>query len=217
MPGYYLDDAATTVALPGDGWFHTGDLGEFVGAGLKLVARKDRVFKMLNAEKVVPTVIENRLAAMNSYIRHVIVTGEGRGFLAALIFPDFLRIAEQFGPDLAGADRAVKESLRDTLMAFNADHRVKYERIQAFAVISKELSLEDEELTPSMKVRVRNVLANTEQYLEAVYAPNADCDCRFLRKVMRLAPDDRRCLAGHDRTLDECHACGSFIFADAPR
>ena len=115
---------------------------------------------MLNAEKVVPTEIENRLAGMNHFIRHVIVAGQGRGFLSALIFPDYFRIAEQFGDDRATADRVVKESLRDTLLEFNREHVVKYERIQAFAVISRELSLEDEELTPSMKVRVRNVLAN---------------------------------------------------------
>ena len=216
MRGYDADPAATARALPGDGWFHTGDLGEFVGAALKLVARKDRVFKMLNAEKVVPTEIENRLAGMNSFIRHVIVAGQGQRFLSALIFPDFFRIAEQFGADQALADRVVKASLRDTLLAFNLEHQVKYERIQAFAVISKELSLEDEELTPSMKVRVRNVLANAEEYLEAVYAPSEDCDCRFLRKVMRLSPDDRRCFAGIDRSLDECHACGSFVFGDDP-
>ena len=48
-----------------------------------------------------------------------------------------------------------------------------------------------------------------------MYEPSEDCDCRFLRKVMRLAPDDRRCFAGIDRTLDQCHACGSFVFGDA--
>ena len=216
MRGYFENPEATLGALPGDGWFHTGDLGEFVGGGLKLVARKDRVFKMLNAEKVVPTEIENRLVGMNHFIRHIIVAGQGQHFLAALIFPDYFRIAEQFGDDRATADRVVKASLRDTLLAFNAEHRVKYERIQAFAVIHKELSLEDGELTPSMKVRVRNVLENAEEYLEAVYAPSADCDCRFLRKVMRLAPDNRRCFTGVDKGLDECHACGSFVFGDAP-
>lgn len=216
MPGYYANPAATAQVLPGDNWFHTGDLGEFVGAGLKLVARKDRVFKMLNAEKVVPTEIENRLAGMNSFIRHVIVAGQGRSFLAALIFPDYFRITEQFGTDRITADRVVKESLRNTLLAFNSEHYVKYERIQAFAVISKELSLEDGELTPSMKVRVLNVLKNAEEYLDAVYTPSEDCDCRFLRKVMRLVPDDRRCFAGIERSLDQCHACGSFVFDDAP-
>ena len=67
---------------------------------------------------------------------------------------------------------------------------------------------------PGESVR-RNVLAHAEEYLEAVYAPSEDCDCRFLRKVMRLSTDDRRCFAGLDRSLDECHACGSFVFGDA--
>jgi len=214
MRGYFANAEATAQALPGDGWFHTGDLGELMGAGLKLVTRKDRVFKMLNAEKVVPTELENRLAGMNPYIRHVIVVGAGRDFLAALIFPDFFRIDQEFGSDRALADRVVKESLRETILRFNREHPVKYERCQAFAVVSKELSVEDQELTPSLKVRYRNVLLGAEGYLEAVYQPSQDCDCRFLRKVMRISPDQRPCFAGEDRTLDRCHECGQFIFGD---
>ena len=215
MRGYYGDAEATAKALPGDGWFHTGDLGELLGPALKLVARKDRVFKLLNAEKVVPTEIENRLAGMNAYIRHVIVDGSGRDYLCALIFPDFFRIAEEFGGDRARADRVVAASLRGTIAEFNRTHPVKYEHIRAVAVISKELTIEDQELTPSLKVRVRNVLAEAEGYLEAVYHPTAECDCRFLRKVLRVAGDDRPCFGGRDKTLDRCHECGSLIFGES--
>ena len=216
MRGYDNDPGATLAALPGDGWFHTGDLGEFTGTGLKLVTRKDRVFKMLNAEKIVPTEIENRLAGMNNFIKHVIVAGDGRRFLAALIYPDYFRIAEQFGDDRVTAERVVKDSLRDTILLFNQERPAKYERIEAFAVVTRELSLEARELTPSMKVRVRNVLQNAEVYLEAIYEPTVDCDCRFLQKVMRLTPDERGCFTGAGRTLDRCHECGSFVFGDAP-
>jgi hypothetical protein len=153
---------------------------------------------------------------MNSFIRHVIVAGDGRRFLAALIYPDYFRISEQFGDDRATAERVVKESLRETILQFNRERPAKYERIEAFAVVAKELSLEARELTPSMKVRVRNVLQNAEGYLEAIYEPSIDCDCRFLRKVMRLMPDERDCFTGKARTLDRCHECGSFVFGDAP-
>ncbi len=217
MVGYYRNDDATARAMPGDGWFHTGDLGELAGAGLRLVGRKDRVFKMLNAEKVVPTEIENRLAGMNPYIRHVIVAGDGREFVAALVFPDFFRIAEEFGDDRAAAERAVKASLRETMLEFNRTHPVRYERITAFAVISRELSIEHGELTPSLKVRVRQVLESSRGYLDALYEPTPECDCRFLRKVLRLHDDDRRCFAGRDRTLAQCHECASFIFDDLDR
>jgi long-subunit acyl-CoA synthetase (AMP-forming) len=214
MSGYHENPQATAEVLPGDGWFRTGDLGAFVGSGLKLVTRKDRVFKMLNAEKIVPTELENALAGRNKYIRHVIVAGDGRSFLTALIFPNFFLIEEEFGGDREKAETVVKESLRKTILEFNEQHAVKYERVQAFAVVSKELSIEDHELTPSMKVRVRNVLRNAEEYLDAIYEPKQDCDCRFLRKVMRMAPDERHCFAGKDTTIDRCHECGSFVFGE---
>ena len=76
--------------------------------------------------------------------------------------------------------------------------------------------MEARELTPSMKVRVRNVLQNVEEYLEAIYQPTGECDCQFLRKVMRLSTDERGCFTGQSRTLDRCHECGSMLFGDAP-
>jgi long-subunit acyl-CoA synthetase (AMP-forming) len=211
MLGYHEDPEASARCLPGDGWFRTGDLGEFVDRGLKLVTRKDRVFKMLNAEKVVPTILENRLAGLNEYIQHVLIVGDGRSSLAALVFLDLFRIREEFGEDLERASDVVKTSLVDTIRRFNEENPVKYERLRAFAVIDRELTVENHELTPSLKVRVRNVLENMEQFVDAIYDPLDDCDCRFLRKVLRLEPDGRPCMRGKDATLDRCHECGQLI------
>lgn len=214
MLGYFNEPEATHAALPGDGWFRTGDLGALEGAGLRLISRRDRVFKLANAEKVVPTGIELRLAGMNPYIRHVIVVGNGRDYPAAVVFPDFFRIKEEFGFNRGAAERAVKDSLLQTVLEFNRTHPVRYERIQVIALVSRELSIERNELTPSLKVRVGNVLDGVWEYVDAVYEPNAGCSCRFLRKVLRLTPDERPCYAGKDRTLSDCHSCGSFIFDD---
>lgn len=214
MLGYFDEPEVTRECLPGDGWFRTGDLGALEGAGLRLISRRDRVFKLANAEKVVPTGIELRLAGMNAYIRHVIVVGSGRDFPAAVVFPDFYRITEEFGDDRAAAERVVKESIRQTVVEFNRTHPVRYERIQAIAMVSRELSIERNELTPSLKVRVGNVLDDAWEYVEATYEPTAECDCRFLRKILRVTPDDRLCFTGKDRTLGDCHSCGSFIFDD---
>ncbi|MBZ5637152.1 MAG: AMP-binding protein [Acidobacteriia bacterium] len=212
--GYHGDPEATAKVLPGDGWLRTGDLGGFAGDGLRLVGRKDRVFEMAGGGRIFPTEIENDLAGRNKYVRHVVVAGDGRSFLSALIFPDFFLIEEEFGKDREKAESVVKESLRRTVLEFNRERVVEHERLQAFAVVSKELSIEDNELTPSMKVRVRNVLRNAEEHLEAIYAPTEDSDCRLLQKVMRLAPDPRRCFVDSDKTLDQCHECGSFVFGD---
>lgn len=214
MLGYFDEPEETRAALPGDGWFRTGDLGALEGAGLRLISRRDRVFKLANAEKVIPTGIELRLAGMNAYIRHVIVVGSGRDYPAAIIFPDFFRIREEFGSDRAAADRVVKESLLQTVLEFNRTHPVRYERIQAIAVVSRELSIERNELTPSLKVRVGSVLDGAWEYIDATYEPHSGCDCRVLRKILRVTPDERLCFAGKDRTLGDCHSCGSFIFDD---
>ncbi len=214
MRGYHNDGTGTRTAITDDGWFRTGDLGALEGSSLRLIARKDRLFKLLNAEKVVPTAIENTLAGMNRYIRHVVVAGAGRSFLTALIFPDFFRIAEEFGDDRVRAERVVKRSLRDTILQFNRAHPIKYERIAAAAIIARELSIENDELTPSLKLRIRRVLSLAEPYLDAVYEPHASCDCGILRQILRLQPDDRPCFAGRDRTLDRCHECGSILFGE---
>jgi len=211
MSGYHRNPEATAHALPGDGWFHTGDLGELHGSALKLVTRKDRVFKLLNAEKVIPTALENRLAGMNPYIRHVVVVGSGRANLAALVFPDFARIEQDFGDDRAEAATLVKESLLESIAELNRTHPVPYERIQAFAVVDRELSVEAGELTPSLKARVTEILRNTAGYVDAIYEPERDFECRYLGRVLRLAPDDRPCPHGKDVALDRCHECGWFL------
>ncbi len=215
MLGYHDNPAATKRALPGDGWFHTGDLGEFAGRGLKLLARKDRVFKLLNGEMVIPTPLEMWLAGRCRYIRHVLVIGAGTDALSALVFPDFFLIEEEFGDDHAAAERIVKEALRGAILELNRTNPVRYQKIRAFAVVSRTLTVEGQELTPSMKVRVGNVLKNSREYVEAIYEPSRDCDCRFLKKVMRLSQDDRPCLRGKDLTIDRCHECGAFVFPEA--
>lgn len=215
MLGYFENPEETRRVLPGDGWFHTGDLGEMHEKGLRLIARKDRIFKLLNGERVIPTPLENRLAGGSPYIRHVVVTGTAREHLTALIFPNLPLIEEEFAGDWERADREVKASFLRAVQDLNENHPVRYERIQTFAVVSRLLSVENGELTPSMKVRVANVVGNYGDYVEAVYQPTQDCDCRFLRKVMRLKPEPRFCFRGKEVTLDRCHECGLFVFPDA--
>jgi hypothetical protein len=106
----------------------------------------------------------------------------------------------------------VRGKLRDAILDTNRANPVKYEHIEAFAVVSRELSVERGELTPSTKVRVNQVLKSCQDVLEAIYEPAPSCNCDVLRKVMRLLPDERGCFQGHDLTLDQCHRCGAFIF-----
>jgi long-subunit acyl-CoA synthetase (AMP-forming) len=214
MREYFENPDETRRVLPGDGWFRTGDLGEIVGNALRLIARKDRIFKLLNGERVIPSPLENCLAGRSPYIRHVVIAGAAQDRLTALIFPNLPLIESEFGDDRERADRVVKESFEQAVRELNETHPVRYERIGAFVVVGRLLSIENGELTPSLKVRVANVLGSYKEYIDAVYQPSGDCDCRFMRRVMRLSPDPRFCFRGKALTLDRCHECGLFVFPD---
>ncbi len=214
MLGYHRNEEETRRVLPGDGWFRTGDLGAIAGRGLRLIARKDRLFKLLSGERVTPSPLESQIAGMSKYIQHVVVGGSGREHVTALIFPNLGLIKEEFGDDVERAEREVRESFFGAIRQVNDGHPVHYERIKAFVVLGHCLTLEKGELTPSMKVRAKNVLENHEKHLEAVYDPSADCDCRLLRRVVRLVPDSRPCFLDKGTTLDRCHECGSIIAED---
>jgi len=127
------------------------------------------------------------------------------------VFPDFARIEQDFGDDRTEAATLVKESLLESIAELNRTHPVPYERIQAFAVVDRELSVEAGELTPSLKARVTEILRNTAGYVDAIYEPERDFECRYLGRVLRLAPDDRPCPHGKDVALDRCHECGWFL------
>jgi long-subunit acyl-CoA synthetase (AMP-forming) len=214
MLGYHRNEEETRRVLAADGWFRTGDLGSIDGNALRLIARKDRLFKLLTGERVTPSPLETRIAGMCRYIQHVVVGGSGREFVTALIFPHLELIRKVFGSDMERAEREVRESFIEAIRQVNEGHPVHYERVKAIVVLGHCLTLEDGELTPSMKVRPKIVLKNHEKQLEAVYEPSAECDCRLLRRVIRLVPDSRPCFLGKGTTLDRCHECGSIIAED---
>ncbi|MFQ6674082.1 MAG: AMP-dependent synthetase/ligase, partial [Fidelibacterota bacterium] len=88
MRGYFKNREATREVLSRDGWFRTGDVGEFTDEGLRLISRMDRIFKLSNAEKVVPSEIENLIIKDCAYLSHAYVAGSGRDYPVALLFPN---------------------------------------------------------------------------------------------------------------------------------
>ena len=94
MQGYLDDEEATAHVIDDEGWFHTGDLGEFTAEGLRIFGRKDGAFKLTTGEKVHPQRIENVLVNESPYISMALVRGSGKDFVAALIYPDMSRLRE---------------------------------------------------------------------------------------------------------------------------
>ncbi|HEY6062003.1 MAG TPA: AMP-binding protein [Chitinophagaceae bacterium] len=176
MKGYYKNDEANKGIFTNDGWFCTGDVGEIKENGLKLITRKDRIFKLSNGEKVVPSDLEKLIELKCHYISFAMVVGNGEEYPVALLFPN-KRLIER--PDYALSPEEgcfcprnlneLSRCLRGCLHDANCGIGQKFAKIKAAMIIDDELSLEKGTLTPSMKVAPKNVVNAYHAHLENLY------------------------------------------------
>lgn len=179
MVEYYHNDEANDGVFTEDGWYRTGDVGELTETGLKLISRKDRIFKLSNGEKVVPTDLEKVIELKCHYVQHVIISGSGEDHPVALIFPNQKMLENpnyQLSPEEGCfCPRNLNElgkCLQGCLHDANGDIKQKFSKIKSAAIINTELSLDDNTLTPSMKVAPKNVLAKYKNHLINMYGEN---------------------------------------------
>jgi len=176
MVSYYNNDEANLNIFTEDGWFRTGDVGAITENGLKLISRKDRIFKLSNGEKVIPTDLEKQIELKCHYVSYAIVTGSGEEYPVALIFPN-KKLLENPDYSIAPIEgcfcpRTVNEMgrcLTGCLHKANQKIGQKFAKVQSAAIIDSELSLEENTLTPSMKVAPKNVLKKYKEHLENLY------------------------------------------------
>ena len=176
MVEYYNNDEANDGVFTEDGWYRTGDVGALTETGLKLISRKDRIFKLSNGEKVVPTDLEKVIELKCHYVQHVIISGSGEDHPVALIFPNQKMLEKpdyQLSPeDGCFCPRSLNElgkCLQGCLHDANGDIKQKFSKIKSAAIIKSELSLDDNTLTPSMKVAPKNVLEKYKAHLQKMY------------------------------------------------
>ena len=182
MVGYYKNEKANKDVFTDDGWFCTGDVGELTETGLRLIARKDRIFKLLNAEKVVPTKIEGDILGKCHYISYAFVEGNGRNYPVALLFPNKNLLNRPEGSiDLDMEDCSCPKNLDDLskclkncLTDVNCGLKKKFLRIRAAMLIDSELSVETKTLTPSMKPAFNNVKGIYKAHIEKLYGADTE-------------------------------------------
>ncbi|GMU60220.1 MAG: AMP-binding protein [Myxococcaceae bacterium] len=175
MQGYLDQPEATREVLDGDGWFHTGDLGEWTPGGLKILSRKDRMFKLSNGEKVFPAQLEETLRASCRYVKHSFVFGSGQPHPLALLFPsrEMFQVKKDGAPadgtcECPSGDDSLAACLATCIHRFNQKATARFERIERAVVVCAEPSLESGELTPSFKLIPRAVEAKYRQHMRAL-------------------------------------------------
>ena len=179
MTGYFNNPEATTDALIEDGWFKTGDVGEYTETGLKLIARKDRIFKLINGEKVVPTEVENLIAKDCAYLAHAYLHGSGKNHPVLLVFPNKSLFSQKPDASLLSDNCKCPEGmddyfdcLSDCLLKWNETNETKFSRYKKAMLIDYELSIENNELTPSMKLAPNVVGKVFKAEIESLYNPS---------------------------------------------
>jgi len=177
MKGYWNDPQATQEVLI-NGWLHTGDMGEIDGGGfLKITGRKKELMVLSNGRKVVPSYLEG-LILSDECIDQVVICGEGRHFLTALIVPHWpnLRRALEVkriclnpqDEEVLAKQPAVYAVLEERIEAAMRDVSV-WERVRKCIVLPRPFTVADEELTVSLKPRRKFILAKYADRLEGLY------------------------------------------------
>ncbi|WP_316667440.1 long-chain fatty acid--CoA ligase [uncultured Propionibacterium sp.] len=156
-----------------DGWFHTGDIGEFDEDGyLRITDRKKDLMKTSNGKYVAPQKVESTLLANVPYITQAVVSAENRPYAVALLTldrGDLLRWAKNHGH--GGEDYATLSQLPEIRASIDryvrrANSRLeRWETVKRYEILDHEFSQDVGELTPSLKVK-RNVVL--ERYAEAI-------------------------------------------------
>jgi long-chain acyl-CoA synthetase len=159
--GYYKEPEATAAAFTDDGWFRTGDVGELDDDGwLKITDRKKDLIITAGGKNIAPQNLENALKA-SRFVSQAVIIGDRRPYVTALITLD---PAEMEG---SGADaQALVQEIVDEV---NRD-RVRVEQIKRFAILPRDFSQEEGELTPTLKLRRKVVHEHFAAEIEHLYS-----------------------------------------------
>jgi long-chain acyl-CoA synthetase len=176
MVGYYKNPEATAEAVDSEGWFHTGDIGEMVeGKYLKITDRKKEIFKTSGGKYVAPQLVENKLKE-SAFIEQCMVVGESQKFPAALIIPEFTALSvwcKQHGvadgtPEELIQNKDVIRKIEEEMMSTMASV-AKYEQVKKFVLLPRLFTVQDGEITPTLKLKRKAIYAKHEKAILALY------------------------------------------------
>jgi long-chain acyl-CoA synthetase len=178
MQGYHGLPEMTAEVLESDGWFHTGDIGELSSDGyLKITDRKKDLIKTSGGKYISPAEVEGQFKATCPFVSNVLVIGANRNFCTALISldePTVLNWAAEHG--MAGrsyadvvADRRTTDLIAEYVSRVNGGLQ-RWQTIKKFRLLPRDLTVEDGDLTPSLKLKRPVVEREFKPLIDDMYA-----------------------------------------------
>jgi long-chain acyl-CoA synthetase len=174
--GYYKNEQATRETLDADGWLHTGDVAEIDADGfIRITDRKKDILVTAGGKKVAPQNLENLLNG-SKYVSQALVVGDRRPYIAALVALDVEAVgpwAEERGlpRDLAAlAQHPQAAELVQSVVDDVNRGRTGFEQIKRFAILPRDFSADEGEVTPTLKLRRRVAEQHFARQIDELYA-----------------------------------------------
>lgn len=181
MLGYYKNEEETKKVIDEDGWFHTGDIGEFIdNKYLKITDRIKETFKTSSGKYIAPQVIENKFKTSN-LIEQLMVVGENEKFVSALISPNFNylhfyaskhKIHYRENSDLIKHSEIINKIQKEINLV--NETLGEHERIKRFRLVCEEWSQQTGELSPTLKLKRNVIYKKYAHILEEIYGHGED-------------------------------------------
>lgn len=190
---YYKDEQATRESFTEDGWFRTGDIAEMDKRGyIRIVDRKKSIIVLDTGKNVAQARIES-LCSLSPLLDQVVVLGQNRKYIAALIVPNYevilhalrsqsipfdesqleygevngLRVCVKVGEDIINNPMVVAQ-IQKEIDKVN-EKLDDFETIKKFKILSRRLSEEAGEITPSSKIRIKVIMERYADVIESLY------------------------------------------------
>jgi len=191
MKGYYKNPEATNETII-DGWLYTGDVGEIDDEGfLKITGRKKEIYVTSGGKNIAPLIIEETMKSI-SLLSQCFLVGDGRKYCSALFTLDVsVILRDKLG---VGANAIPKDPEGQIIMLTEKGHTLSdftenediYSEIQAqvdvlnprfsnpeqvkkFSILSRDFTIDDGELTPTLKIRRKQIRENWDSVIESMY------------------------------------------------
>lgn len=180
MLGYWGKEEATREVIDKDGWFHTGDIGKFDRGYLRITDRLKHMIVNAGGKNIYPGPIEDTLKT-SLYIDQVVLLGERKTFVTALIVPDFEQLRNLAKQHNLPADteeelvalEPVKELFRKELREFSKQ-LASHEKVRDFRLLTTPFTIETGELTPTLKVKRKVIEKKYAHLIDELYAKDVD-------------------------------------------
>ncbi|HEY2323504.1 MAG TPA: long-chain fatty acid--CoA ligase [Thermoanaerobaculia bacterium] len=184
MQGYFNNPEATSQAIDAEGWFHTGDIGVLEDGFLRITDRKKDIIINAYGKNIAPQPLEALLKS-SPYIGTPVLIGDRRKFLVALIVPNFEKLerdAAAMGVQASShealvGNNKVKAIFQSEIDRFNQSLD-RQEKIRRFALLPRDFTIDEDEITPSLKVKRKMIDKKYKDVIDSMYADEAMMDER---------------------------------------